>query len=39
MGGRGLVGIPMKGCLLKWIEVGSDIWKKTINMRIVHSQI
>ena len=38
-GGRGLGGIPMEGCLWKWIGVGSDIWKKTINVCIVHSQI
>ena len=38
-GERGFGGIPMEGCLWKWIGVGSDIWKKTINVRIVHSQI
>ena len=36
LGERDLGGIPMEGCLLKWIGVGSDIWKKTINVRIVH---
>ena len=39
VGERGLGGIPMEGCLWKWIGVGSDIWKKTINVRIGHSQI
>ena len=32
-GEKGLDGIPMEGCLLKWIGVGgSDIWRKTINV-------
>ena len=41
MGEGGLDGIPMEGMFVKMDRSGwgSDTWKKTINVRIVNTQI
>ena len=41
MGEKGLDGIPMEGMSVEMDRVGwgSDTWKKTINVRIVNTQI